>query len=102
MFAWWGRIVYRYRFIVIGVMVAVCLGGGIFGLGIHAHGTGGYAVAPPSRQLSGRELEWVQDPSDVLPADLPEHLLRRLTGTPDSGETAPLLTPFGTFSHDVK
>ncbi|MGH3554293.1 MAG: hypothetical protein ACRDT5_17255, partial [Mycobacterium sp.] len=24
MFAWWGRTVYRYRFIVIGIMVAVC------------------------------------------------------------------------------
>ena len=25
MFAWWGRTVYRYRYIVIGVMVALCL-----------------------------------------------------------------------------
>lgn len=39
MFAWWGRIVYRYRFIVIGVMVAVCLGGGIFGLSLGKHVT---------------------------------------------------------------
>jgi uncharacterized membrane protein YdfJ with MMPL/SSD domain len=38
-FAWWGRIVYRYRFIVIGVMVAVCLGGGIFGLSLGKHVT---------------------------------------------------------------
>ncbi|HZQ32000.1 MAG TPA: MMPL family transporter [Mycobacterium sp.] len=30
MFAWWGRTVYRYRYIVIGVMVALCLGGGLF------------------------------------------------------------------------
>lgn len=37
MFAWWGRIVYRYRFVVIGVMVAVCLGGGIFGMSLGKH-----------------------------------------------------------------
>ncbi|HZU46484.1 MAG TPA: MMPL family transporter [Mycobacterium sp.] len=39
MFAWWGRMVYRYRFIVIGVMVALCLGGGIFGLTLGKHVT---------------------------------------------------------------
>lgn len=39
MFAWWGRTVYRYRFIVIGVMVALCLGGGVFGLSLDKHVT---------------------------------------------------------------
>ncbi|MBY0387850.1 MAG: MMPL family transporter [Mycobacterium pseudokansasii] len=39
MFAWWGRIVYRYRFIVIGVTVALCLGGGVFGLSLGKHVT---------------------------------------------------------------
>ncbi|WP_151882181.1 MMPL family transporter, partial [Mycobacterium tuberculosis] len=39
MFAWWGRTVYRYRFIVIGVMVALCLGGGVFGLSLGKHVT---------------------------------------------------------------
>ena len=39
MFAWWGRTVYRYRFIVIGVMVALCLGGGIFGISLGQHVT---------------------------------------------------------------
>ena len=34
MFAWWGRTVYRYRFIVIGVMVALSLLGGIFGVSL--------------------------------------------------------------------
>ena len=34
MFAWWGRTVYRYRYIVIGVMVALCLGGGVFGISL--------------------------------------------------------------------
>jgi uncharacterized membrane protein YdfJ with MMPL/SSD domain len=38
-FAWWGRTVYRYRYIVIGVMVALCLGGGIFGLSLGKHVT---------------------------------------------------------------
>ena len=39
MFAWWGRTVYRYRYIVIGVMVALCLGGGIFGVSLGKHVT---------------------------------------------------------------
>ncbi|HET9874543.1 MAG TPA: MMPL family transporter [Mycobacterium sp.] len=39
MFAWWGRTVYRYRFIVIGVMVALCLGGGLFGMSLGKHVT---------------------------------------------------------------
>ncbi|HUO39729.1 MAG TPA: hypothetical protein VMU34_18660, partial [Mycobacterium sp.] len=39
MFAWWGRTVYRYRFIVIGMMAALCLGGGIFGLSLGSHVT---------------------------------------------------------------
>ena len=39
MFAWWGRTVYRYRYIVIGVMVALCLGGGVFGITLGQHVT---------------------------------------------------------------
>ncbi|MGE2692073.1 MMPL family transporter [Mycolicibacterium pulveris] len=39
MFAWWGRTVYRYRYIVIGVMVALCLGGGVFGISLGDHVT---------------------------------------------------------------
>jgi trehalose monomycolate/heme transporter len=38
-FAWWGRTVYRYRYIVIGIMVALCLGGGVFGLSLGKHVT---------------------------------------------------------------
>ena len=34
-----GRTVYRYRFIVIGVMVALCLGGGIYGASLGKHVT---------------------------------------------------------------
>ena len=38
-FAWWGRTVYRYRYIVIGIMVALCIGGGIFGIDLGKHVT---------------------------------------------------------------
>jgi len=38
-FAWWGRTVYRYRYIVIGVMVALCLGGGVYGISLGNHVT---------------------------------------------------------------
>jgi len=38
-FAWWGRTVYRYRFIVIGVMVGLCLIGGVFGTSLAKHVT---------------------------------------------------------------
>lgn len=39
MFAWWGRTVYRFRYIVIAVMVALCLGGGVFGISLGKHVT---------------------------------------------------------------
>ena len=39
MFAWWGRTVYRFRYIVIGVMVALCLGGGVYGMSLGKHVT---------------------------------------------------------------
>ena len=54
MFAWWGRTVYRYRYIVIGVMVALCLGGGIFGisLGQHVTQSGFYDDGSESAQAS--------------------------------------------------
>jgi len=38
-FAWWGRTVYRFRYIVIAVMVALCLGGGVFGISLGSHVT---------------------------------------------------------------
>jgi uncharacterized membrane protein YdfJ with MMPL/SSD domain len=38
-FAWWGRTVYRYRFLVIGVMVGLCLIGGVFGMSLGKHVT---------------------------------------------------------------
>jgi uncharacterized membrane protein YdfJ with MMPL/SSD domain len=38
-FAWWGRTVYRYRYLVIGVMVGLCLIGGVFGASLGKHVT---------------------------------------------------------------
>jgi trehalose monomycolate/heme transporter len=38
-FAWWGRTVYRYRYIVIALMVAVCIGGGVLGMSLGQHVT---------------------------------------------------------------
>ena len=39
MFAWWGRTVYRHRYIVIALMVALCIGGGIYGIDLGKHVT---------------------------------------------------------------
>ena len=39
MFAWWGRTVYRFRYIVIGVTVGLSLLGGIFGMSLGKHVT---------------------------------------------------------------
>ena len=54
MFAWWGRTVYQFRYIVIGVMVALCLGGGLYGssLGEHVTQSGYYNEDSQSVQAS--------------------------------------------------
>ena len=54
MFAWWGRTVYQFRYIVIGVMVALCLGGGIYGadLGKHVTQSGFFDEGSQSVQAS--------------------------------------------------
>ncbi|MGB5113415.1 MAG: MMPL family transporter [Mycobacterium sp.] len=54
MFAWWGRTVYQFRYIVIGVMVALCLGGGVYGasLGSHVTQSGYYDETSESVQAS--------------------------------------------------
>jgi trehalose monomycolate/heme transporter len=53
-FAWWGRTVYRYRYIVIGLMVALSIGGGIYGmsLGKHVTQSGFYDEGSQSVQAS--------------------------------------------------
>ncbi|MGB8408246.1 MAG: MMPL family transporter, partial [Mycobacterium sp.] len=54
MFAWWGRTVYRFRYIVIGVLVALCLGGAVYGssLGQHVTQSGYYNEDSQSVQAS--------------------------------------------------
>lgn len=54
MFAWWGRTVYQFRYIVIGVMVTLCLGGGLYGasLGEHVTQSGFYDEGSQSVQAS--------------------------------------------------
>lgn len=54
MFAWWGRIVFRYRYVVVVVMSAACLGAGVFGIGLGEHLTqsGFYDDASESAQAS--------------------------------------------------
>lgn len=39
MFAWWGRTVYRHRYMVIAVMVLLCIAGGIYGMSLGKHVT---------------------------------------------------------------
>ncbi|MGA8328345.1 MAG: MMPL family transporter [Mycobacterium sp.] len=39
MFAWWGRTVYRFRYIVIGITVGLSLLGGLFGISLGKHVT---------------------------------------------------------------
>ncbi|QLY27596.1 MMPL family transporter [Nocardia huaxiensis] len=48
MFAWWGDLVSRLRFAVIGVMVAALLGLGAYGLGLDSHLSGGGIFDPNS------------------------------------------------------
>ncbi|MDH6243423.1 MMPL family transporter [Mycobacterium sp. OTB74] len=54
MFAWWGRTVYQYRYIVIGVLVALCLGGAVYGssLGSHVTQSGFYNEGSQSVEAS--------------------------------------------------
>ncbi|MGK2867042.1 MAG: MMPL family transporter [Mycobacterium sp.] len=54
MFAWWGRTVYQFRYVVIGIMVALCLGGGVYGasLGSHVTQSGYYDETSESVQAS--------------------------------------------------
>ena len=56
MFAWWGRTVYRFRYIVIGVMVALCLGGGIYGMSLGEHVTQSGFYDEGSQSVAASEL----------------------------------------------
>ncbi|MCW2517360.1 MAG: drug exporters of the superfamily-like protein [Mycobacterium sp.] len=56
MFAWWGRTVYRFRYVVIGVMVALCLGGGIYGASLGQHVTQSGFYDETSQSVAASEL----------------------------------------------
>ena len=56
MFAWWGRMVYRFRYAVIGIMVALCLGGGIYGASLGQHVTQSGFYDDTSQSVAASEL----------------------------------------------
>jgi uncharacterized membrane protein YdfJ with MMPL/SSD domain len=55
-FAWWGRTVYRYRYIVIAVMVGMCLGAGVFGISLGKHVTQSGFYDDNSQSVKGSVL----------------------------------------------
>ncbi len=77
MFAWWGRLVYRYRFIVIGVMVAVCLAGGIFGLSLGKHVTQSGFYDDSSQSVKASVLG-----DDTYGRDRTSHVVATFTAPP--------------------
>ncbi|SDD70464.1 MMPL family transporter [Rhodococcus tukisamuensis] len=56
MFATWGRLAYRLRFTVIGVMVALLLGLAAYGLGVEKHLSQSGLVDPGSESVAAAEL----------------------------------------------
>ncbi|MFD4295250.1 MMPL family transporter [Rhodococcus sp. NPDC058505] len=56
MFATWGRLVYHLRFSVIGVMVALMLGLGAYGLGVDKHVSQSGLFDPDSDSVAAAEL----------------------------------------------
>lgn len=70
MFAWWGRTVYRFRFAVIGIMVALCLGGGIYGASLGEHVTQSGFYDEGSQSVAAAELA-----DDVYGRDRTSHIV---------------------------
>jgi uncharacterized membrane protein YdfJ with MMPL/SSD domain len=69
-FAWWGRTVYRLRWAVIGVMVALCLGGGIYGASLGQHVTQSGFYDETSQSVAASELA-----DDVYGRDRLSHIV---------------------------
>jgi trehalose monomycolate/heme transporter len=78
-FAWWSRTVYRYRFIVIGVMVALCLGGGVFGMSLDKHVTQSGFFDEGSESMKA----WVVA-DKVYGPDTSVHIVAVYTAPPDT------------------
>jgi uncharacterized membrane protein YdfJ with MMPL/SSD domain len=73
-FAWWGRMVYRYRIIVIGVMVALCVGGGIYSMDLGSHLTQSGFYDDTSQSVAASKLG-----DDVYGRDRTSHIVGLLT-----------------------
>ena len=95
MFAWWGRTVYRYRYVVIGVMVALCLGGGVYGITLDKHvtqsgfyddGSESVAASVIADEVYGRDrtshIVAILTPPDGKKVDDPEWM-KQVTGELD-------------------
>lgn len=54
--------------------------------GLDSRGQGGFVVAPPSRHYSGKQYEWLTDPHDVPPAQLPTDLFKLLSTSTNAPE----------------
>ena len=74
MFAWWGRTVYRYRLIVIGVMVGLCLFGGFFGMSLGKHVTQSGFYDEGSQSVKASQLA-----DEVYGRDRTSHVVGILT-----------------------
>jgi len=94
-FAWWGRTVYRYRYVVIGVMVALCLGGGVYGITLDKHvtqsgfyddGSESVAASVIADEVYGRDrtshIVAILTPPDGKKVDDPEWM-KQVTGELD-------------------
>ncbi|TGD89867.1 hypothetical protein BayCH28_04580 [Mycolicibacterium sp. CH28] len=84
MFAWWGRTVYRYRYIVIAVMVALCLGGGIYGASLGKHVTQSGFYDEGSQSVKASLLS-----DEVYGRDRTSHVVAILTPPGDEKVTDP-------------
>ncbi|GAB7066897.1 MMPL family transporter [Mycolicibacterium hodleri] len=70
MFAWWGRMVYQFRYLVIGIMVALCVGGGIYGASLGQHVTQSGFYDDTSQSVAASELA-----DDVYGRDRLSHIV---------------------------
>ena len=96
MFAWWGRTVYRFRYAVIGIMVALCVGGGVYGMslgervtqsGFYDDGSQSVAASLAADKAYGRDrtshVVAILTPPDGEKVDNPEWM-KTVTGELDT------------------
>jgi trehalose monomycolate/heme transporter len=83
-FAWWGRTVYQFRYIVIGVLVALCLGGGLYGASLGKHVTQSGFFDEGSQSVKASVLG-----DEVYGRDRTSHVVAILTPPDDKKITDP-------------